>query len=243
MRIESVTAHAFGPLADERLELAPGMNVIAGVNESAKSSWHAAIYAALVGRRRGKGAPTKDERAFIERHRPWDQQSWRVSAIVALDDGRRIELTHDLDGKVDCRATDLALGRDVSDPNPRVARRPRCVETSRCPATWEDWACPESNFTKIEGHLFGGNSTRLQAERKAAAPGASGPDRDGRSAIDAVRGGGGGPRGRPGARGDRCAGPARRCGQATSAWVVRRAAVDGDGVVPADRRGSSGVAG
>lgn len=115
MRIESVTAHAFGPLVDQSLELAPGMNVIAGVNESAKSSWHAAIYAALVGRRRGRGASTKQERAFAAKHRPWDHPDWRVSAVVVLNDGRRVELTHDLEGKVDCRAMDLALGRDVSD--------------------------------------------------------------------------------------------------------------------------------
>lgn len=114
MRIESVTAHAFGPLAGETLELAPGMTVIVGDNESAKSSWHAAIYSALCGRRRGKGQPTKEDRYFEELHRPWDGAQWLVSGVVVLDDGRRIELWQDLGGKVDCRATDLALGRDVS---------------------------------------------------------------------------------------------------------------------------------
>ena len=34
MRIESVTAHAFGPFKDEPLALAPGMTVIFGPNES-----------------------------------------------------------------------------------------------------------------------------------------------------------------------------------------------------------------
>ncbi|MEI6622785.1 MAG: AAA family ATPase, partial [Actinomycetes bacterium] len=114
MRIESVTAHAFGPLAGQTLELAPGMTVVTGLNESGKSSWHAAFYSALCGRRRGPGAGLAADRAFAERHRPWSGQGWRVSAIVALDDGRRIELTHDLFGQVDCRATDLALGNDVS---------------------------------------------------------------------------------------------------------------------------------
>ena len=56
MRIESVTAHAFGPLAGQTLELAPGMTVVTGLNESGKSSWHAAFYSALCGRRRGPGA-------------------------------------------------------------------------------------------------------------------------------------------------------------------------------------------
>ncbi len=115
MRIESVTAHAFGPLTNETLTLAPGMTVITGVNESAKSSWHAAICAAVVGRRRGKGASTKEERHFADLHKPWDGPDWRVSSAIALDDGRRIELTHDLGGKVDCRAMDLGLSRDVSN--------------------------------------------------------------------------------------------------------------------------------
>ena len=114
MNIESVTAHAFGPLQSGDLRFAPGMTVVTGVNESAKSSWHAAVYAAVTGRRRGKGAPTREERRFAELHKPWDDDQWRVSAVLVLDDGRRIELAHDLNGKVDCRATDLALGTDVS---------------------------------------------------------------------------------------------------------------------------------
>jgi DNA repair exonuclease SbcCD ATPase subunit len=38
MRIERVTAHAFGPLSDEELDLAPGMSVIVGPNEAGKST-------------------------------------------------------------------------------------------------------------------------------------------------------------------------------------------------------------
>jgi len=114
MRIRSVTAQAFGPLADETLQLADGMTVVVGDNESAKSSWHAAIYAALCGRRRGKGAPRKDEQRFIELHKPWDRDDWLVTAEVVLDDGRRVELRHDLAGKVDCHAKDLVLGDDIS---------------------------------------------------------------------------------------------------------------------------------
>jgi hypothetical protein len=115
MRIRSVTAHAFGPLVGETLQLADGMTIVIGDNESAKSSWHAAIYAALCGRRRGKGAPTKDEKRFIELHKPWDRDDWLVTAEVVLDDGRRVELRHDLAGKVDCHAKDLDLGDDVSN--------------------------------------------------------------------------------------------------------------------------------
>jgi predicted ATP-dependent endonuclease of OLD family len=70
MRIRKVTAHAFGPLVGETLEFADGMTVVVGDNESAKSSWHAAIYAALCGRRRGRGQPRKDEQRFIDLHKP-----------------------------------------------------------------------------------------------------------------------------------------------------------------------------
>ncbi|MGH3266322.1 MAG: AAA family ATPase, partial [Trebonia sp.] len=114
MRIERVTAHAFGPLHEETLELADGMTVIVGANESAKSSWHAAIYAALCGRRRARGAPRKDEQRFADLHKPWDRDGWLVTAVVTLDDGRRVELRQDLAGRVDCHARDLELNRDIS---------------------------------------------------------------------------------------------------------------------------------
>ncbi len=97
MRIESVTAHAFGPLAGETLALAPGLTVVSGVNESAKSSWHASLYAALCGRGRGDAAPTPEDRRLLERYKPWDGSPWLISAVVVLDDGRRLEISQNLD--------------------------------------------------------------------------------------------------------------------------------------------------
>jgi exonuclease SbcC len=116
MRIESVLAYAFGPFKDPPpLSLAPGMTVLFGLNESGKSSWHAALYAGLCGMRRSRGQPRAEDREFARRFQPWDHEEWEVGAVVVLDDGRRIELRHDLAGMVACRATDLNLGRDVSD--------------------------------------------------------------------------------------------------------------------------------
>ena len=114
MWIRSVTAHAFGPLAGRTLELAPGLTVVTGVNESAKSTWHAALYSSLCGRRRAKGSATREDRRFQELHRPWDGGGWEVSCVLQLADGRIVELRHDLDGKVDCRAIDRTTGADVS---------------------------------------------------------------------------------------------------------------------------------
>ncbi len=115
MRIEKVHIQAFGPFADCTLTLAPCMTVVFGTNESGKSTWHAALYAALCGSRRGKGQPKAEDKDFEQRHRPWDGDSWVVGGVISLQDGRRIELRHDLGGKVDCRATELTFGRDVSD--------------------------------------------------------------------------------------------------------------------------------
>ena len=113
MRIRSVTAHAFGPLREETLEFAERMTVVVGNNESGKSSWHAAMFAALCGRRRRQGRSREDER-FADLHKPWDRDDWRVSAQISLDDERSIELRHDLAGKVNCQAKDLGIGQDVS---------------------------------------------------------------------------------------------------------------------------------
>jgi hypothetical protein len=113
VRIESVTAQAFGPLAGETLALAPGLTVVSGVNESAKSSWHAALYAALCGRSRGAVAPTPEDRRLLERYKPWDGSPWLVSAVVVLDDGRRVEICQDLDGT--SGSTVVELGDEDGD--------------------------------------------------------------------------------------------------------------------------------
>ena len=115
MRFERVVAEGFGPLVGETLEFAEGMTVVFGPNESAKTTLHAATYAALCGMRRGRGQPRVEDRLFAARHRPWNGDTWRVQAQIRLEDGRVIELWHDLDGKVDCRAMDVSLGRDVSN--------------------------------------------------------------------------------------------------------------------------------
>jgi DNA repair exonuclease SbcCD ATPase subunit len=114
MWIERVSAAAFGPLEDAELELRRGLNVLCGRNESGKSSWHAAIYAALCGMRRAKGSPRTEDREFAERYRPWHADRWEVAAVVQLADGRRLELRHDLDGTVESRIVDLGTGREVS---------------------------------------------------------------------------------------------------------------------------------
>lgn len=111
MNIESVTAHDFGPLHDQRLELRPGMNVVFGLNEAGKSSWHTALYVGLCGMRRQRN---KEVDALRDRYHPWDRARWSVSAVIRLADGRRVNLIHDLESRTG-QAMDLSLGRDVSN--------------------------------------------------------------------------------------------------------------------------------
>lgn len=116
MRIETVSAHAFGPFVGEKLQLAPGMTVIWGPNEAGKSSWHAALYFGLCGRRRASGQPTREERELRARHEPWDGGRWEAGTTIRLEDDRQIELRYDLRDLTNCRAIDLGLGgRDCSD--------------------------------------------------------------------------------------------------------------------------------
>ena len=114
MWIERVIARAFGPFQDATLEFGEGMTVVVGPNEAGKTTWHAATRLALTGLRRGPGM-TKEAHELIKRHRPWDAPDrWEVEARLHLVDGRSIDISQDLAGKVACRARDVVLGGDVS---------------------------------------------------------------------------------------------------------------------------------
>ncbi|MCC6184193.1 MAG: AAA family ATPase [Microthrixaceae bacterium] len=114
MRIVRVQAIGFGPLRDRELAFHPALTVVVGANESAKTSWHAATYAARCGIRRGRGQPLQRDRDFRDRFTPWDGGPWRVAADLVLDDGRTIQISQELEDRVDCRALELPRGRDVS---------------------------------------------------------------------------------------------------------------------------------
>jgi exonuclease SbcC len=114
MRLERVTAVAFGHLINETLQLTPALTVISGPNESGKSTWQAAIYGALCGMRRGRGRQRDADLDFARRHRPWRGERWEVHALIRLDDGRRIELRRNLADLVDYSVQDADLGRDVA---------------------------------------------------------------------------------------------------------------------------------
>lgn len=113
MRFEVVRAEAFGPLKGEQLELAPGMTVIHGPNEAGKSSWAAALYAGLAGRRRSRGRGTREQAAFTRRHRPWSGRRWSVAVRVVLDDGLALDIRQDL-ANGDTRVSDARTQRLIT---------------------------------------------------------------------------------------------------------------------------------
>lgn len=91
------------------------MNVIYGPNESGKSSWHAALYAALCGMKRAKGQPAREDRIFTSRHRPWRGTSWKVGAVLSLDDGRTVEIAHSLGSRGESTAVDQRTKKPLKD--------------------------------------------------------------------------------------------------------------------------------
>lgn len=96
MRIERVDAAAFGAFRSQSLQLGPGLTVIHGPNEAGKSTWFAAIYAGLVGRRVGRGRGTRAQSEFRRRHKPWIGSQWRVGVVIELASGQRFQIGHDL---------------------------------------------------------------------------------------------------------------------------------------------------
>ena len=117
MWFKSIHARAFGPLRDCGLKFEKGLNVVHGPNEAGKSTWHAAITAALCGLRRGAGRDTAREK-FTARHRPWgaaDGDPWSVQMGLVLDDSRHIEIDRDFEnGGTHARRADLG-GREFTD--------------------------------------------------------------------------------------------------------------------------------
>lgn len=112
MRFDRIEATAFGAVRGASLEFPSNMTVVHGPNEAGKSTWFAAIYAGLVGRRVSRGRGTRAQTDFRRRHKPWSGSQWRVRLTITLDSGRRLALDHDLQaGSI--RVTDATTDRLV----------------------------------------------------------------------------------------------------------------------------------
>ncbi|WP_299449199.1 AAA family ATPase [uncultured Serinicoccus sp.] len=113
MKFDSITADAFGPFKGAELEVGPGLTVVHGLNESGKSSWAAALYASLAGRRRSRGRGTKEDAQFRARHKPWNGTRWQVTAKITTDDGARLAVAQNLQ-QGSTRVIDLETSRTLT---------------------------------------------------------------------------------------------------------------------------------
>lgn len=112
--INQVRARAFGPLRSEDLELGPGLNVVHGPNEAGKSSWFAATYSGLAGRRKVRGGGTAAEADFKNRHKPWSGSRWASGVTVTLDSGLRLGIEQDL-ARCEARIVDGSTGQPLCE--------------------------------------------------------------------------------------------------------------------------------
>src|SRR5947199_10107627 len=96
MKFLSVSSNGFGSLGSNSLTFAPKFTVVYGPNETGKSTWHAALYAAFCGMRRSRIQSWADGE-FIQTYRPWNSpNAWEVNVRFLLQDGRNIELRQEL---------------------------------------------------------------------------------------------------------------------------------------------------
>ena len=80
VRIESVTAVAFGPFRNVTLGVRASAHRDLWTQRAGKSSWHAAITPRFADAPRAR-QPRLEDRDFADR-RPWDGNGWEVRAIV-----------------------------------------------------------------------------------------------------------------------------------------------------------------
>ncbi len=92
MLVRWVKAVAFGGLVDQTLNLRPGMNVVVGPNESGKSTWHAALFAAICGR--SEELETTEDSEFDRK--PWHVHGWAVEAMLDRDNDDPVQIYQDL---------------------------------------------------------------------------------------------------------------------------------------------------
>ena len=165
MRINSIHAIAFSHLVDQRLELADGMTIAIGENETGKSSWHAAIYAALCGRRRG--VPRAFDKTFKQRHAPWDGDEWEVECTVTLQDDTELEIRHELEGHLNCHIVNRVTGEDLS----ALSMNDQCPDGARLLGLSRDimWATLFVRQANIIQDLSGASGLREALQRAADA--------------------------------------------------------------------------
>ncbi|MGE5673475.1 MAG: AAA family ATPase [Mycobacterium leprae] len=114
MRIDQLMLTGFGRFQGRRLDLAPGLNILAGPNEAGKTTIQKFILGMLYGFK--KRSLRRDYTDDADRYRPWQGGDYRGSLIYTLDNGRRYRVEREFEPARELvRLFDDLTGADLSD--------------------------------------------------------------------------------------------------------------------------------
>ena len=115
MWIKGLEIDGFGRLRDIDVLFDERLTVVTGLNESGKSTLHAAILAALFGF--FDSADLRKERVGLEqrdRYQPWDGGRYALKATVGRTTGPTVVVQWDFSGRTKFRANDAVTGEDLT---------------------------------------------------------------------------------------------------------------------------------
>lgn len=115
MWIERLDIDGFGCLREVQVDLDQHLTVITGLNESGKSTLHAAILATLFGF--FDSGDLRRERLGIEvqnRYEPWDGGRYAAKAIVHRSNGPTVSIRWDFSGRSAFSVSDAVTGEDLT---------------------------------------------------------------------------------------------------------------------------------
>ena len=115
MKLSRIEIQAFGCLSDFAEDIAPGLHIFHGPNESGKSTLQQAVLALLYGFYEGDRAKATENAA---RHRfvPWKHPRYTARLEYELQDGHRYLVTRDFAGDDNpTTVSDIVTGRPVTD--------------------------------------------------------------------------------------------------------------------------------
>ncbi|TMG00707.1 MAG: hypothetical protein E6I09_13150, partial [Chloroflexi bacterium] len=115
MKVNRIEIQAFGCLSDFAEDIAPGLHIFHGPNESGKSTLQQAILALLYGFYEGDRAKAT-ENAARQRFDPWKHPRYTARLEYELQEARRYRVTRDFaDEDNPTIVYDLLTGRTVTD--------------------------------------------------------------------------------------------------------------------------------
>ena len=122
MRIARIDLEGFGCLRDFHCEVANGIHIFFGPNESGKSTLQQAIFALLYGFYEG-GRARRHETAQHDRYRPWDAGAYagrlEFEVETGEDKGKRYRVQRDFSSRdVPTTVWDQTTGEDVTNNYP-----------------------------------------------------------------------------------------------------------------------------